>query len=119
MQRFVGVAPCRGRQFRPWDWRGAAHASPYLSAIGISRHDEAGRSGPAFIRELPTIGDGRGAWLRTASRTGTFRAAAPSARGTVKAAAPPAPRHRLHRIAGQLINKQKLDHGEVPRSEVP
>src|ERR1700676_4619590 len=58
-------------------------------------------------------GMGEALCLSPASQTAAFRASTSSARGAVEAAAPPAPRHRLHRIAGELIDEQKLDHGEV------
>jgi hypothetical protein len=48
--------------------------------------------------------------LTWASRFGAFRAAARSARGAEKAAAPPAPRNRLQRIAHQLSHEKNFDH---------
>src|SRR5579863_1253005 len=53
---------------------------------------------------------GRG---RPLSGSVAFPAMAPPARRTEKAAAPPASRDGLQRIAGQLIDKEKFDHGEV------
>src|SRR5258706_4451594 len=49
------------------------------------------------------------------SRIRGFRASAFAARGAEETAAPPAPRNRLYRIAGQLIDKENFDHGRVRR----
>src|SRR4030088_422091 len=51
-----------------------------------------------------------------ASRFGAFRAAARSARGAEKAAAPPAPRNRPQRIAHQLSHEKNFDHSDNPSS---
>jgi hypothetical protein len=48
--------------------------------------------------------------LTLISRFGAFRAATLTARGPVQAAAPPAPRYRLERIAHQLRHEKKFDH---------
>src|SRR6266576_329493 len=45
------------------------------------------------------------------SRIAAFRAATLAARRAEQAAAPPAPRNGLHRIACQLIDKKNFDHG--------
>ena len=66
MQRFAGVAPGRGRQFRPGrfqrtrDFMRIAHAPPYTlsSTFSLTRRGRA-RSGPAFI--FLTFGDWGGA----------------------------------------------------------
>src|SRR5258708_36081713 len=50
-----------------------------------------------------------------ASRFGAFRAAPRSARGAEKAAAPPAPRNRLQRIAHQLSHEKNFDHSDAHR----
>src|SRR5450432_142508 len=42
MQRFVSVAPRRGRQLRPWGLRRIAHASPSHFVMGSSRNTKAG-----------------------------------------------------------------------------
>ena len=55
------------------------------------------------------------------SRTGAFPTATPSAGGAEQAPAPPAPRDGLHRIAGQLIEKENFDHGRgsvVPNGQM-
>src|SRR3982074_576861 len=49
------------------------------------------------------------------SRISAFRASPLAARGAEEAAAPPAPCNRLHRLARQLIDKEKFDHGRVHR----
>jgi hypothetical protein len=48
--------------------------------------------------------------LTLISRFGAFRAAPLTARGAEEAAAPPAPRNRLQRIAHQLSHQKKFDH---------
>src|SRR6202043_3869357 len=50
-----------------------------------------------------------------ASRLGAFRTAALTARSAEQASAPPASRNRLYRIAGQLVDKEKFDHGRIHR----
>src|ERR1700682_2065341 len=54
--------------------------------------------------------------ITSASGIGGFRAS-PLAARAIKAAAPPAPGNRLHRIACQLIDKENLDHGRVRRPQ--
>src|SRR4030088_2558353 len=43
MQRRIGLAPCRGREFRPSGSRGVVHDSPPSAVIGISLYQKAGR----------------------------------------------------------------------------
>jgi hypothetical protein len=59
--------------------------------------------------------------VRRVSRFGAFRAAPLTARGSEKAAAPPASRNRLQRIAYQLSHKKNFDHLEsiIPAHDPP
>ena len=77
LQRRTGVTPRRGRQFRPRGLRIVAHAGTCACCCegkGLSRI----RSSRLTISCIP--------------------GSAAAARGAVKAAAPPAPRHRLQRL---------------------
>src|SRR5882757_7751706 len=55
--------------------------------------------------------------LTRASRFSAFRAAALPARGAEQAAAPPAPRNRLQRIAHQLSHEKNFDHSDIHRPQ--
>src|SRR3984957_9789487 len=199
MQRFISLAPCRGRQFRPGNSRGVAHGSPWRAGgHRHSRHDKAGRDRPGlytrtrgnwgwpryfllaslakaastssflmraaglpgwprFCSSVPSpimpvwvsgffagfLGadllvmpeySGCGcarpnlanlrlvppksatkAYPGAVSRIGGFGASTLAARSAEQAAAIPAPRDRLHRVARQLIDKENFDHGEARR----
>src|SRR5664279_568004 len=54
MQRRIGLAPRRARQFRPGHLQGGVHRSPLYAVIGISRHDKAGQdiARPQYYRPI-------------------------------------------------------------------